>query len=112
LQSDLKTDLTHPSDNGVLKVSDQLLSVFKTDPTAAPWFLRAAVVGQPPTANPIADMTSGLAPLTVHFNAQAQDADGTIRETAWTFDDGTYAKGATPTKTFMNPGTYTVHLAV
>lgn len=112
LQSDLKADLTHPSDAGVLKVSDQLLSFFKTDPTATPWFLQSVVVGQPPTANPTADVMSGMAPLAVNFTAQAQDADGAIRETAWTFDDGTFSKSATPVKIFKNPGTYNVHLAV
>lgn len=39
LQEDMVPDCTHPSDNGVLKVADQLLEFFKTDETAIPWFL-------------------------------------------------------------------------
>lgn len=113
LQSDLNADLTHPSPTGVRKVADQLLAFFKTDPTATPWFLRSTAVGNPPNVRtPAADVTEGFAPLTVHFSAGAFDVDGQIREYVWTFDDGTFAYGQDPTKTFRVPGTYHVHLSV
>ena len=52
--ADLKTDFTHPSvDGGVPKVGTQLLAFFKTDSTAAPWFLRSTVTGQPPTVSAV-----------------------------------------------------------
>src|SRR5262245_53101412 len=36
---DFQSDGAHPSPLGVAKVSDRLLSFFKTDPTTVPWFL-------------------------------------------------------------------------
>jgi len=103
-------DFTHPSHTGVRKVADQLLAFFKTDPTATPWFLRKRITNQPPSLAPSASPASGAAPLTVNFNANATDADGTIREVTWTFDDGTFATNASPTKTFTAPGIYRAHV--
>jgi PKD domain len=113
LQSDLQSDLTHPSASGVRKVADQLLAFFKTDPTATPWFLRSAPVGQPPTiTDTFVSATTGSAPLTVQFKAVAGDSDGTISEYVWTYDDGTFSYAQSPTKTFAVPGNYHVHLIV
>jgi len=109
---DLRPDFTHPSQSGVRKVADQLLSFFKTDPTATPWFLRPSVTGAPPVCAPAADITAGLAPLTVSFAANATDPDGTIVETRWTFDDGDFSTNANPVKTFPAPGAYSAHLTV
>ncbi len=41
LASDYTADGTHPSSNGQKKVAAMLLSFFKSDPTAVPWFLKA-----------------------------------------------------------------------
>ena len=113
LQSDLQSDLTHPSATGVRKVADQLLAFFKTDPTATPWFLRSSAVGQPPVINrAAADNNTGGAPLTVHFRVQASDPDGAIAEYVWTYDDGTYSYAQNPTKIFPASGVYHVHLTV
>jgi len=41
-REDLGPDGTHPSDTGRQKVADLLLTFFKTDPTARPWFVGEA----------------------------------------------------------------------
>ncbi len=110
--NDLETDLTHPNTDGAAKVGAQLLAFFKTDPTATPWFLKESVVGQPPGGAVSADVTNGMAPLTVNFFATASDAGGSIRDYQWTFDDGTFATNANPTKIFKTPGTYTARMTV
>src|SRR5260221_9719667 len=40
--ADLQADGTHPSQSGQTKVGGMLLSFFKAEPTARPWFLAAA----------------------------------------------------------------------
>lgn len=50
-QEDLKGDCIHPSDNGVLKVANQLMAFFEKDTAAAPWFL-ADYSPPPPTETP------------------------------------------------------------
>ena len=110
--SDLQSDYTHPSNSGVEKVATQLLAFFKTDPTATPWFLRKTAIGQPPTCSVSANVSKGVAPLTVSFLATANDADGTVRDIQWTFDDGTFSTNATPTKVFKTPGTYSARVTV
>ncbi|MBI3882490.1 MAG: PKD domain-containing protein [Verrucomicrobia bacterium] len=113
LCSDLEGDFTHPSTNGgVPKVAQQLLNFFKTDPTTAPWFLRKTVTNLPPTCAPTASATNGLMPLAVNFAANASDPDGTVTDTRWTFDDGTFSTNANPVKTFPASGTYIARLAV
>jgi len=110
--NDTGPDLTHPSGSGIAKVADQLIAFFKTDPTATPWFLRNAAIGQPPTVAARADVTAGQPPLTVQFTADAADADGAVQQYVWTFDDGTYAVEQNPIKTFPAPGLYDVPLTV
>jgi hypothetical protein len=112
-KSDLQNDLTHPSPSGVKKVADQLLAFFKTDPIAAPWFLRQDVIGQAPKVRASAYPTSGTAPLTVNFHVMGRDLDGTITGSVWTYDDGTFAYNQqNPAKTFPAPGTYHAHVTV
>jgi PKD repeat protein len=111
--NDVGTDLTHPSPSGIAKVGQMLLAFFKTDPTSAPWFLHAPTSGAAPTVTVSADHTSGASGLVVDFSASALAAGGSqIAQYAWTFDDGDFAFGATPTKTFYAFGTYVVHLTV
>lgn len=113
LCSDLESDYTHPSaTGGVVKVARQLLAFFKTDPTATPWFLRKTLTGQPPALTASANVSNGLAPLTVNFSASASDPDGTIRDYQWTFDDGTFAADANPGKIFNTPGVYAARVTV
>jgi PKD repeat protein len=112
-QNDVAADLTHPSASGITKIGQMLLAFFKTDPTATPWFLRLATSGAAPTVTLSANHTSGASGLVVQFTASARAAGGgSISQYAWTFDDGDFAFGATPTKIFNVPGIYVVHLAV
>ncbi len=113
LCSDLNNDYTHPSPiGGVPKVATQLLSFFKTDVTAVPWFLRGSVVGQPPVLSAGANLTSGQVPFTVQFTASATDPDGSIAGYQWTFADGTFSTAQNPLKTFHAPGSYAARVTV
>ena len=113
LCSDVGSDFTHPTaTGGVPKVATQLLAFFKTDPTATPWFLRGTVSGQPPIVSASATPSSGPAPLTVSFTADASDPDGMIVSYEWTFDDGTFSTAQNPAKIFPAPGHYSVHMTV
>jgi PKD repeat protein len=107
LCSDLESDFTHPNTNGVTKVASQLLAFFKTDPTATPWFLKPTLT--PPSISASASPTGGVAPLTVNFSASSTNAPVQF---IWTFDDGDFAYGQSPVKTFPAPGSYNVHLTV
>ncbi len=61
------------------------------------------------TANPV----TGVAPLTVSFNAGAStDIEGTITSYSWSFGDGAAGSGAQTTHTFTAGGTYIVSLIV
>ncbi|MFB3828212.1 MAG: hypothetical protein ACE15B_15695 [Bryobacteraceae bacterium] len=40
LREDLRDDGLHPSDRGTAKIADLMLTFFKTDPAARPWFLK------------------------------------------------------------------------
>jgi len=110
--TDLESDYTHPSSNGVAKVAAQLLAFFKTDPTTAPWFLRQSIAGQPPVCAPSADVTNGVMPLTVQFTANATAPNGPIHDYQWTFEDGDFSTNANPTRTFPAPGLYHARLTV
>ncbi len=118
-------DNPHPESSGAQKGADQIYAFFKTDPTATPWYLRQEAQGLAPEVAAGADVDTGDAPLTVHFTCQAQDPDGRVVETVWTFGDGTFSynpdgrpdgqaffANPNPVKTFHNPGDYTAHLTV
>ncbi len=106
------SDFIHPSNNGVAKVGAQLQAFFKTDPLARSWYLRANETGSPPTCDATASPTRGPAPLTVSFNANAGDSDGTLVEHAWNFADGTGSLASAPSKVFHAEDNYTTHLTV
>ncbi len=62
---------------------------------------------------PIADFSFSTDELTASFNGTAsRDTDGTIESYAWTFGDGTTGSGPTPSRTYSQPGTYSVQLRV
>ncbi|MEZ4825146.1 MAG: PKD domain-containing protein [Bacteroidia bacterium] len=70
-------------------------------------------VNVPPTASFQADKTSGVAPVTVNFDASASvDSDGTITAYSWDFGDGNTASGVTASHTFNAIGNYLVVLTV
>ena len=106
------SDFTHPTTNGgVAKVAVELLSFFKTDPTATPWFLKTNSPGAP-TCAPSASTNSGTMPLTVNFFANAVPGSAPFRDAKWTFEDGEYATNVNPAKTFSTPGIYHARLTV
>jgi PKD repeat protein len=108
---DLQSDFTHPSaTGGVPKVARQLLAFFKTDPTAAPWFVRKTTT--PPTLSISASPTNGTAPLRVNFTAMASSTHGAVTNFVWTYDDGDFANVQNPVKGFPAPGLYQVHVTV
>jgi glucose/arabinose dehydrogenase len=66
-----------------------------------------------PTAVAAANVTSGLAPLTVAFSsAGSSDPEGGALTYAWAFGDGTTSTAANPTKTYTTNGQYTATLTV
>lgn len=76
-----------------------------------------ASVPQPGNLAPVAAITAstlrGTAPLAVNFDGSAsRDPDGSIASWSWTFGDGATASGPTASRTFANPGSYTVQLRV
>ena len=68
---------------------------------------------QLPIANIISDFTSGIAPLTVNFDASgSMDPDDNITSYNWDFGDGTSDTGVNPNHIFDAEGTYDVELTV
>jgi PKD repeat protein len=68
---------------------------------------------QAPVARITASTVKGTAPLAVNFSGSGStDADGSIAAYAWAFGDGGTATGATASRTYTTPGTYTAQLTV
>ncbi len=108
----ISADFIHPSGRGNAKVSEMLLAFFKTDATAAPWFLEPDVVGAAPSCSIAARVESETAPTPVTFDATTGDSDGSIVDHAWTFGDGTFSVDASPDKRFHADDDYPVRLTV
>ncbi|WP_299834557.1 cellulase family glycosylhydrolase [uncultured Tenacibaculum sp.] len=67
----------------------------------------------PPTASFTSSIVSGLAPLTVNFDASSSsDPDEDAITYTWNFDDGTLATGVTASHTFLQARDYNVTLTV
>ena len=85
-------------------------------PTPTPSPTPTPVPNQPPTLNLEANPTSGTTPLTVTFNSNASDPDGSIVEYRWDFDgNGTVDKITTSNPvsfTYANAGTYNATVKV
>ena len=71
------------------------------------------LTNRPPLAKVVANVTAGVAPLTVAFDASiSTDPDGDALSFGWAFADGSVgAAGVAVTHTFSVPGTYRVMLA-
>jgi len=64
-----------------------------------------------PSADFMADVTTGMAPLTVNFtDLSTSDTACPIDEWAWGFGDGSIGTDRNPTHVYENPGTYDVGL--
>jgi PKD repeat protein len=70
-------------------------------------------VNSRPTSSVSADVTSGAAPLTVHFTGTADDSDGTFGF-SWDFGDGSppVTDDFAPAHTYTDAGSYEVTLTV
>jgi PKD repeat protein len=72
--------------------------------------LSVSYVGPPaPVSNYIADVLTGIVPLTVNFTDQST---GSITSWEWNFGDGTMSNNQNPIHTYYYPGNYTVTLTV
>jgi glucose/arabinose dehydrogenase len=70
-------------------------------------------VNRPPNAIATADVTNGLAPLTVNFSGSTStDPDGDPLTYAWNFGDGTTGSGVTVQHTYTVNGNYNAVLTV
>ena len=70
---------------------------------------------KPPSAGSasVSPTGTGMAGLTSFtFNSTASDSDGDALTYNWNFGDGTTGSGASPTKTYNNPGTFQVTATV
>jgi glucose/arabinose dehydrogenase len=66
-----------------------------------------------PVAAASADVTKGVAPLTVQFSSVgSHDPDGDAVAFEWNFGDGTTSNEPNPTKTYQATGVYTARLTV
>lgn len=61
------------------------------------------------SANFMANINTGAAPLTVHFT---DTSEGSPTGWQWDFGDGSFSKLQNPVYTYNTPGTYTVTLSV
>ena len=76
-------------------------SITKTDYIQVNYF--------PPTADFTADVTSGVAPLTVNFTDMSLDS---VNTWSWDFGDGNTSTEQHPQNVYTDPGMYTVSLTV
>jgi len=66
----------------------------------------------PPHASFTPSATSGVAPVTLHFDGSASSDDTGITSFAWDFGDGSAATGAAVDHAFASAGNFTVRLTV
>ncbi len=92
------------------------LTVTDNDGAAGVKLLPIIVTGggnQPPTAVASANPTSGTVPLSVQFTgSNSTDADGSISNFDWNFDDGGSSTAADPSHTYNVAGSYQAWLIV
>jgi PKD repeat protein len=79
--------------------------------SAIPKTAARTIVVRDPAVLPVPDftanVTAGLAPLTVQFT---DSSSGTITHRLWDFGDGTTSTATNPSHTYTSPGVYTVTL--
>ncbi len=66
----------------------------------------------PPQASASSSPGSGHAPLTVSFQGNGTDQDGTIVSYSWDFGDGASSNLQNPSHTFTTAGTFTARLTI
>jgi PKD repeat protein len=70
------------------------------------------IQNNPPTVLIKADITTGEAPLSISFRAEADDPDGFVESFDWDFGDGASSSKEKVVYTYYNPGNYEVSLTV
>ena len=73
---------------------------------------RTARRNRSPITNPSASPTSGVAPLSVQFMANASDPDGSIVSYSWMFGDGGVSSIANPLHVYNTQGSYQASILV
>lgn len=91
--------VTVEDDDGATATVDETIAV--AEPPNEPPVADATVTPQNPTAGEEATLEAG-----------ASDPDGQVAGVRWSFEDGTTADGATVTRTWDEPGNYTVTVTV
>lgn len=75
--------------------------------------VRNTQANQPPTAQAVADTTTGPPSLTVNFSSTgSSDPEGQPLSYSWDFGDGTTSTAANPTHIYTTKGRYTARLTV
>ena len=106
------TDTLVAADDGVL-FSVVITNSVSTVTSNTAQLTVSVTLNQKPSASFSVNNSSGIAPLTVNFDASASvDSDGSIDSYSWDFDDGGTDTGITPSYIFNTPGVYTVSLTV
>ena len=106
------TDTLVAADDGVL-FSVVITNSVSTVTSNTAQLTVSVTPNQKPSASFSVNNSSGIAPLTVNFDASASvDSDGSIDSYSWDFDDGGTDTGITPSYIFNTPGVYTVSLTV
>jgi PKD repeat protein len=105
-------------DQVVLSAGVQTLLLYASGaPFNVNWFELCFAGGETPNTAPVAqfstNVTSGIAPVSVSFNAAAStDADGDVLSYSWNFGDGASATGISPQHIYTTVGNFTAVLTV
>lgn len=90
-----------------------ILAIFLTGCSSGGLSTTPTTLNQSPTASFTTDLTLGVAPLEISFNASSSsDSDGSITSYAWDFKDGNTGTGQSINHTFSSAGNYNVLLTV
>jgi hypothetical protein len=102
----------------VLSAGVQTLRLYASGaPFNVNWFELCFAGGETPNTSPVAqfstNVTSGVAPVSVSFNAAASsDVDGDVLSYSWNFGDGAGATGIAPQHIYTGVGNFTALLTV
>jgi PKD repeat protein len=94
----------------VYTVSLTVTTAVGTDTETKPAFVR--VNAQGPTAEFVADLFGGAAPLVVQFTDLSDSGTEPITGWYWNFGDGSNSAEQNPTHTYVIPGNYSVSLTI
>ena len=107
------SDARHPS-HGYASGGTYTVTLTVTDDAGTDASVSRPVSVSIPGANadPVASFGASCTGLTCAFVDGSTDSDGTLTGWSWTFGDGGTSTARNPSRTYTNPGTYTVTLTV